>query len=164
MTLKPKDISAKEINEILEYRDGEFYWKVGGNGRRPGKKTGCLGSGGYLQVRIKYKLYLVHRLVWIMHGKEPAPIIDHINGNKLDNRLENLRAVTQSQNSMNRKQRSDNTSGIKGVRWSKHKQKWIGTVGINYKSYSVGEFNNKEDAAIAVAVLREKLHGEFAQS
>ena len=99
-----------------------------------------------------------------MHGKEPAPIIDHINGNKLDNRLENLRAVSQSQNSMNRKQRSDNTSGIKGVRWSKHKQKWIGTVGMNYKNYSVGEFDSKEDAAIAVAALREKLHGEFARS
>lgn len=164
MTLKPKDISAEEINEILEYRDGQLYWKVSGNGRYPGKKTGCLGSGGYLQVRIKYKLYLVHRLVWIMHGKKPAPIIDHINGDKLDNRLENLRAVTQSQNSMNRKQRSDNTSGIKGVLWSKHKQKWIGTVGMNYKNYLAGQFDTKEDAAIAVAALREKLHGKFARS
>jgi len=163
MTLKPKEISADFVREIFEYKDGLLFRKKGGKKDWAGKPAGTLGSGGYLQVRVKGKLYLIHRLVWILHGKEFAPIIDHINGNKLDNRIENLRASSQSQNSMNRKQRSDNTSGIKGVRWSKHKQKWIGTIGINYKNYSAGEFDNKEDAAIAVAALRKKLHGEFAR-
>jgi hypothetical protein len=161
MTLKPKEISAKEINEILEYRDGKLYWKVGRNGRYPGKETGSLGSGGYLQVRIKYKLYLVHRLVWIMHGKDFAPIIDHINGDKLDNRIENLRTSSQSENSMNRRQRSDNTSGVKGVR--KRKNRWYVTVGLNGKNHYGGCFKTKEEACEAVKKLREELHGKFAR-
>ena len=97
-----------------------------------------------------------------MYGNEPVPYIDHINGDKLDNRIENLRAATHSQNCMNRCQRSDNKSGVKGVRLKKGK--WYGSIVLNGKTHSAGYFTEKEDAAAAVDKLRKELHGEFARS
>jgi hypothetical protein len=158
------DLSCEEANILFEYRDGELFWKQRGRSRQIGRPAGAVNRDGYRRIKYMYKLYAVHRLVWTYHGNDPVDFIDHINGDVLDNRIENLRAATHSQNCMNTRLRSDNTSGIKGVRWSKLKQKWIGTVGINYKNYCAGEFDTKEKAAEAVAKLRQELHGEFARS
>lgn len=159
---RTNDLTREEANELFEYRDGHLYWKISGNGRKVGMLAGSKSGDGYICVRIRYKLYRVHRLVWAMHGNDPAPFIDHINGDQLDNRIENLRAATHSQNCMNRRQRSDNKSGIKGV--MRKKDKWYGCVTLNYKVYPAGYFDCKEDAAAAVDKLRKELHGEFARS
>ena len=160
--MKTKDLAADLLHELFEYRDGKLYWKQPGKSRQMGKPAGSVIGDGYACIRIKYKLYRVHRLVWVMYGNEPVPYIDHINGEKLDNRIENLRAATHSQNCMNRCQRSDNKSGVKGVRLKKGK--WYGSIMLNGKSHSAGYFIEKEDAAVAVDRLRKELHGEFARS
>lgn len=160
--MKTNELAADLLHELLEYRDGELLWKVGGNGRRIGMVAGAINRDGYRRIKINYKLYAVHRLVWVMHGNDPVPFVDHINGDVLDNRIENLRAATHSQNCMNRRQRSDNKSGIKGV--MRKKDKWYGCVTLNYKVYPAGYFDRKEDAAAAVDKLRKELHGEFARS
>ena len=158
------DLSCEKVRELFDYKDGELFWKKIGPNKRTDRPAGAVNRDGYRRIKYMYKLYAVHRLVWTYHGNAPVAFIDHINGDVLDNRIENLRAATHSQNCMNTRLRSDNTSGIKGVRWSKLKQKWIGTVGVNYKNYCAGEFDTKEKAAEAVAKLRQELHGEFARS
>ena len=158
------DLSCEKVKELFDYKDGELFWKKIGPNKRTDRPAGAVNRDGYRRIKYMYKLYAVHRLVWTYHGNAPVAFIDHINGDVLDNRIENLRAATHSQNCMNTRLRSDNTSGIKGVRWSKLKQKWIGTVGVNYKNYCAGEFDTKEKAAEAVAKLRQELHGEFARS
>jgi hypothetical protein len=157
------DLSCEKVKELFDYKDGELFWKKIGPNKRTDRPAGAVNRDGYRRIKYMYKLYAVHRLVWTYHGNAPVAFIDHINGDVLDNRIENLRAVTHSQNCMNRKMRRNSTSGIKGVHWNSKKEKWVACVGLNYKSYRAGEFDTKEEAAAAVAILREKLHGEYAK-
>lgn len=100
------------------------------------------GNIFYVRFRVDDKPYYAHRVIWQMvYGEEPD-VIDHINGNGMDNRLFNLRNVTNKINTRNARKRTDNTSGITGVWWSKEKKKWVAEVGT--KKY--GYFANKEDA------------------
>lgn len=156
------DLSCEEANVLFEYRDGELYWKQRGRSRQMGRPAGGINGDGYRRIKINRKLYAVHRLVWVMHGNNPVPFVDHINGNVLDNRIENLRAATHSQNCMNRRVRFDSRSGVKGV--NLRKGKWHTCVILNNEKYSAGMFDRKEDAIDAVDKLRKKLHGEFARS
>lgn len=156
------DLSCEEANVLFEYRDGELYWKQRGRSRQMGRPAGGVNGDGYRRIKINRKLYAVHRLVWVMHGNDPVPFVDHINGDVLDNRIENLRAATHSQNCMNRRVRFDSKSGVKGV--NLRKGKWHTCVILNNERYSAGTFDRKEDAIAAVDKLRKKLHGEFARS
>ena len=160
--MKTNELAADLLHELLEYRDGELYWKQPGKSRQMGRPAGGINGDGYRRVKINRKLYAVHRLVWVMHGNDPVPFVDHINGDVLDNRIENLRAATHSQNCMNRRVRFDSKSGVKGV--TLKKEKWHACVTLDYKIYSGGYFDSKADAIAAVDKLRKELHGEFARS
>ena len=160
--MKTNELAADLLHELLEYRDGELYWKQPGKSRQMGRPAGGINGDGYRRIKINRKLYAVHRLVWVMHGNDPVPFVDHINGDVLDNRIENLRAATHSQNCMNRRVRFDSKSGVKGVTWKKNK--WYTCVILDYKRHSAGSFDNKEEAIVALDKLREELHGEFARS
>ena len=107
----------------------------------------------------------VHRTVYERtHGKKPKGFqIDHINGNILDNRIENLRLATYAENQWNAKTRVDNTSGIKGVCWHKLHKKWMAQIKSNGTRNYLGLFEDKEEAAKAVRKKRIELHGEFAR-
>ncbi len=86
---------------------------------------------------------------------------DHINHNKLDNRKKNLRICTRIQNNFNRKRKSNNTSGLKGVHFSKVTGKWMARVGANGIRHYLGVFETKEEAFEAYKVAAQKYHGEF---
>ena len=155
--------SKEELHALLEYKDGKLFWKVKRRGSvKFGDEAGSISNHGYRQVSINNKLYLQHRLIWIMHGNDPEDCLDHIDGDKLNNRIENLRVATVSQNAMNRKRYSNNTSGIKGVNWDKNRSRWQGRVEIKSKLYTTSYFKDKEECAKAVRELRAKLHGDFA--
>ncbi len=119
---------------------------------------------GYITLGIKNNTYLAHRLAWLyVYGKFPKNNLDHINGNRADNRICNLREVTQSQNSMNRTKQSNNTSGIKGVTWDKQCNKWKAQIKYNGKVKNLGVFRNIEDAEAVVKEARIKFHNDYAK-
>jgi len=109
------------------------------------------------------KVIHMHREVARRMGLDLSNEIDHINGDKLDNRRENLRSATRSQNKMNSGKPKNNTSGYKGVCWYKRGNKWRAQIGINGKLKHLGYFEDKEEAAKAYKKAAEKYHGEFVR-
>lgn len=112
----------------------------------------------------KQKDVKMHRFIMELEGHNIKGLtIDHKNGNKLDNRVENLRVATTGQNNRNVIKRGNNTSGYKGVHWDKKSQKWISRIRIGGgQRLTLGKFSNKEDAAKAYNEAALKYHGEFA--
>ncbi len=110
--------------------------------------VGYVGSNGYLMTRFWGKQTPVHRIIWIMHnGPIPANLqIDHIDRNKLNNRIENLRLVTASGNKQNQDIQSNNTSGHRGISWSKKDNHWFAYITKDRKQYVLGCFKKFEDA------------------
>jgi len=159
-----RDLTVDLLNHLFEYdkETGNLIWKIQQRGIRKGSIAGSVKSHGYLCVGINYKSYRAHRLIFLMHKGYLPKTIDHINGDKLDNRIENLRAATVGQNQHNRKTNANNTSGYKGVSWNKARKKWITGIKLEGKRIHLGYFDNVEEAAEAVRKAREELHGDFA--
>jgi HNH endonuclease len=124
-----------------------------------GDVVGSIDGDGYWRTRIKGKDYKMHRLAFVyMTGSSPEYQVDHINGNKTDNRWENLRAVTAAQNRRNTKRRITNTSGVTGVFWGLRRRKWLVYISASTKRIYLGAFTNK-DEAIRVRKQAENLYG-----
>ena len=151
--------SQQELQEWFDYRDGNLYRKKTNTNRvKVGSEAGCVNMNQYVQVSFKGKFYYIHRFIWAWHGKslEPNEEIDHIDGNSLNNRIENLRAVSRKQNQENTKSaRKDSKSRIKGVCWDKSMKKWKANIGHNGKVMNLGLYENIEDA-IAARIEGEK--------
>ena len=98
-----------------------------------------------------------------MHYGSLPKSIDHIDGNSLNNKIENLRACTASENLCNARLRSDNTSGVKGVDWFKPQQRWRARVKLDKKEFHLGYFHTKEEAIDAVMANRNKIHKDFSR-
>ena len=159
--MKTKEYPTQEfLREKFIYKDGYLYKRISKDldGNEFGKKylsrTGT--EQGYYCIEIKTKKFLTHRLIWIYHFGEMLNSlqIDHINGNKIDNNINNLRLVTQTENNRNASIRKDNISGNQGVSWSNRDKVWYARIGINY----LGTFKNLEDA-IKVRKEAEILYG-----
>lgn len=147
------DISHERLLELLSYNPetGDFTWKVTrSHNARAGARTGRLDGRGYYQVCVDGKRYLAHRLAWFyVHREWPADQIDHINWNRSDNTLLNLRAVSRSVNGRNKRKAS--TSGeVVGVRFHKSAQKWAAWINDRpaHQKY-LGHFAKHEDAVAA---------------
>lgn len=139
------------------------YNPISGNFLRDGKRAGTLNRLGYVQIKMDGRLYLAHRLAWFLHyGYLPAKQIDHVNGNKADNRISNLRLASGSENLRNRGKPCNNTSGYKGVSWIAHYQKWQATIKFDGKNKYLGRFATREEAAEAYSKAALQHHGEFA--
>jgi len=165
--------SQEELHELFEYREDNIsqplIWKIRPSRRvKIGDAAGCSNecsetNKGYYAIRINGTNYQLQRLVWIYHNGDIPDVmqVDHIDGNKVNNRIENLRLATQSENNHNTKISSKNTSGVKGVSWSKQKKKWRAQIRINYKQKFIGLFDTIEEAEAAVIATRNNLHGDF---
>ena len=153
--------------EIFRYKDGKLFWNASPRSRaRIGDETGNLDSTGHLCVKYKRKAYMVHRIIWEM-AEGPIPEgheIDHVNGLRDDNRVDNLRLATRSQNQWNSCKHKDNTSGLKGVWWHKLKQKWTAQIMAFGKRRFLGYFLTKEEAYQARLEAEKLFHGEFVPS
>lgn len=159
-------LTQQYLKEILEYRDGELYWNASRKGgtATAGSLAGCQKSGGYWHTRIGKQRYSNHRLVFLMHHGYLPKFVDHIDGNRSNNRIENLRSASRQQNNCNAQIRSDNTSGIKGVSWHKKTGKWTVRVQTNKTRKWLGLFDDLELAQLVAIEARDKYHKEFARN
>ena len=158
-------LTQERIRELLRHEsNGNFYWLVDRNHRaRAGDEAGTLHPSGAIVISVDGKIYKAHRLAWLYHnGYLPQKQIDHINRNRRDNRIENLRLVTNSQNSMNKGRHPMNKSGVKGVCWESRKKRWKAEVWKENKCHFGGYHKTIDAARIAVEKLRNELHGEYA--
>lgn len=135
---------------------GELRRKDGRNAARPMSK-------GYLNVYFGGKTYKAHIIAWAIHsGSYPKSLLDHINGNKSDNRIANLREADAFQNTRNAKRRSDNTSGIKGVYFHTQSQKWTAQIRVGSGIITLGRFSDIGEAAKVRKEAAEKYHKDYA--
>lgn len=158
-------ITVDRLNELFVYKDGLLIRKIFRTGHRAyaGDIAGTTKPRGYRDIKVDNKRYAAHRLIFLMfHGYLPERI-DHIDGNCGNNRIENLRPTTASNNAANQKLSIKNTSGYKGVYWKKSEGKWIVSIQKNYKAHHGGTFTNKREAARAYDKLALELFGEFAR-
>lgn len=161
-------MSKINYNDIFEYRDGRLLWKVRrSSNARIGDEAGhiyCdIWGKRYRRVKINGKLIRVHRIIYEMFkGSIPAKIqIDHKDGDGTNNRIENLRLATNSENGKNRKIHRNNTSGLKGVFWYKNRSKWRSTIQVDGKRVHLGYFSTKEEAHNAYCIAARELHKDF---
>lgn len=156
-------MTKEELEKLFEYKDGELYWKVTRNNKtKKGMLAGGRSINGYIYVTINNKNYRAHRIIYLLHHGVAPKILDHIDGNRQNNKIANLREATSSQNSMNSKIKKDNTSGVKGVHLHKPTGKWIVRVNINKQRKHLGLFEDFELAALVATEARDKYYGEFA--
>ena len=160
--IKAKELpSADYLKSIFEYRDGKLYHLKSGSGVTVGKLAGNY-SQPYVAVKIKQSAYKLHRVIFMMHHGYCPETIDHINGNKHDNRIENLRGATHVENKRNKALDLTNKSGVKGVYWAKQAKKWVAQMWVNGKKRHLGCFDDLNLAQEFMELAREMVHGKFA--
>ena len=153
-------VTAALVRELLEYDAlaGTFTWRS--TTRSAGKQAGTRRSTGYIAISINNRTYYAHRLAWLyVHGAWPDPQIDHINRDKADNRIVNLRVVTSSQNHANRAVKTK--SGFKGVYPTKS-GKWQVLISVEGRSWHLGTFSDIEEAKARYLKAAQNHHGECA--
>lgn len=179
------DISRDDVLAILDYCPvtGQFIWKerpvsdfVDGkrsaetvakawNGQCAGRVAGARDRHGYVNLRVKGRLYKAHRLAWLVEtGEWPKGEIDHINGDTGDNRAFNLRVTNRYGNNQNTRMKRISRNGLKGVRWHARLGKWSAGIRSNGVRHYLGLYETKEAAHQAYVRAAERLNGEFARA
>lgn len=155
-------MKIEELRQALQYEPetGILRWKISPrNDVNPGDIAGSLDTEGYVILSFKGHPYKAHRLAWMyVHGALPDKNIDHINQNKQDNRIANLRLCTNSENHQNTSPPANNTSGHKGVTWNKKDRKWRAQIKLNYRLRYIGSFDSKEQAIAARKQAEKEMH------
>jgi hypothetical protein len=144
-------ITFEEANALLNYnpKTGMFTWKIDrGSTHKAGEITGSIRVGGYSKIAINKKSYCAHRLAWLLHYKEPPKHqIDHIDRDRLNNKISNLRDVTSSINNRNKALTSRNTTGYIGVR--KKGNSYEAGITLNHRTIYLGSFPTAAEASMA---------------
>ncbi len=159
-------ITHAELREYLNYdqRSGIFTRKIGNNRAPAGTVSSTTSNGnGYARMGVRGRRYYVHRLAWLyMTGEWPADEIDHINRDRSDNRFDNLRAASKTQNMGNTPLSLRNTSGVRGVYWAARQKKWAAYITKNDKTCFLGTFGSVEAATRARRAAAVDYFGAFA--
>ncbi len=155
-------ITQERLKELLSYdpETGIMKWKVNKGAVRAGQIAGN-ATRGYLQLTVDQHSTFLHRFIWLyVYGKWPDGNIDHIDGNRLNNRIFNLRDVSQAMNIQNeRKPRKNNKSGFLGVKASRGL--WKAEISINGKTKFIGRFKTPEEAHFAYIEEKRRVHPGF---
>ncbi|MBR7902754.1 HNH endonuclease [Burkholderia cenocepacia] len=156
-------LNPDRLHGLLTYdaETGEFLWRSSGKGRRPDLRAGTMRKG-YLTITIDWQRYAAHRLAWMMvHGQIPDGMqIDHINRNRLDNRICNLRLASPLGNMWNSPVKRNSRTGVKGV--SMARGKFRALIRADGKRRCLGYFDSIEEASRAYQQAAERVHGAFA--
>jgi hypothetical protein len=158
----------QRIRELLNYcpTTGLFTWKVRRGGLKAGSRAGYRNSEGYLRISIDGVRHFAHRLAYAIYHSVMPPRgvqVDHIDGDRANNRIDNLRLATHAENMRNRqKPGKRNRSGATGVCWYIRDQKWSAQIKKNGRQIHLGYFTNKQDAIAARRIAEAEHFGEFA--
>lgn len=158
-----KDLSVDDVYFYLDYVDGNFYWKNTTSRRVKKGDLAQVSGKRYLHLSINNKRYMKHKLIFFIHHGYAPKIIDHIDGNPLNNKIENLREADKYQNTWNSKVRKDSSIGLKGVTFHPQTNKYRSRIRCKYKTYSLGLFKTKEEAYQAYCQASLRLHQEFGR-
>ena len=157
------EITQEYVRQVFNYKDGDLFWNIKPNTRvRIGDKAGSQDAKGYLYLSLDRKKYPVHHIVFLYFNGYLPKMIDHIDNIKNNNKIENLREATYSQNNRNVLLRKDNKSGIKNVFFEKWTKKWKVMLRIDGKRKCFGRYSDVDLAELVAIEARNKYHGEYA--
>lgn len=161
-------VPVERLYMFLRYEPetGNFYWKVKRpSGVLPGDLAGGRKTSGYIRIDIDGRAYGAHQLAWLyMHGVFPDRYVDHANRNPSDNRIDNLRLATNSQNVANSSLWASNTSGFKGVTWNRKSRKWQAGIKVSGRSLHLGLYDEPTEAHRAYVEAAKVHFGIFARA
>lgn len=160
-------ITQELIAQCFEYKDGLLYWKDVTHSNKQSladKPAGSIHKTGYRHITWMGKIHKAHRLIFMLHYGYLPPEVDHINGDRQDNRIENLRPANRSENQCNRDVLANNTSGYAGVSWHKKSQSWLVRVMKNGKTVVNKYFKDLELAGLVATEARSLYHGAYAKN
>lgn len=164
------EMTKENLNTFFEYINGELFWKQPtGSAVKVGSKVNGIyrsGDNYYSTVRLKGITYPTHRIVWIMHsGDIPTGyMVDHIDGDGLNNRIDNLRLALSAQNTSNSRKRPNTSSQYKGVHFNKATDKWFASISVDGKKFHLGSYDAELDAHLSYCDAAEAAFGEFFNS
>ena len=160
-------LSCEQLRDVLSYctETGIFTWKQSRTPVKAGQQAGGISGSGYRRIVIDGRAYQASHLAWLyVHGKWPPAVeMDHKDGDTLNDRIDNLRPATSSQNSANTRKPITNTSGYKGVTWNRRVGKWQSQIKVGGRSIYLGIYGNAEDAHAAYVAISRELRGDFAR-
>lgn len=151
-------LTQQQLLDVLECDpiNGKLFWKIPARRRKVGDEAGALRPDGYVQIQINYELHLAHRLMFLATtGVYPTLEIDHINRNRSDNRMVNLRITTRKENGENLSIAKNNSSGFRGVSWDSVRNKWRVQVKHLQKNIFIGRYDSIVDAVNASMEARK---------
>lgn len=155
-------LTQAQLKELLNYdpATGAFTWVARLGSARPNTPASAhVDQYGYKRLMVHGRPYAQHRLAWMyMTGEWPAQQVDHLNGNRGDNRWVNLREATDAQNRQNMAKKAGTRSRLQGVTWFPRDGKWRSRLTINYKSHFLGYHDTEEEAHQAYLKAKAKLH------
>lgn len=153
-------LTQEYLKEKFTYKDGELIRNSNG------KVVQCSKTNGhrYLRMFIDGKAIALHRVIFLYHHGYMPKITDHIDGDKYNNKIENLREVTQQQNCLNKAHHKNSASPFKNVYWHNKMNKWAVCMSINGVRKRFGYFADIELADLVAQEARSKYHGEFARN
>jgi len=160
-------VTRERLVELVAYNPetGTFTNKVSRGGVAIGRVLGNLSPSGYLRISVDNTGYLAHRLAWLwVYGEFPPGGLDHKDGNRVNNRIENLRLAGPENNAANKIKQPFNTSGYKGVYWQKRARKWVATIRFRGKERYLGLFLDAREAARRYDQEAVILWGEYANT
>jgi HNH endonuclease len=158
-------MTQQEALYHFEYLDGRLIYKnkVPRSSKVAlGEEVGNRRPDGYIKVNFKRKQYYAHRIIYLMHHGFYPDEVDHIDRNPRNNKIENLRSATRSENAANRGVGKSNKSGFLGVFWNTQSAKWNAKIKINGKDKHLGFYDLLEDAASAYETASKRYHGKFS--
>lgn len=170
---KQRAVTAAALREALEYdpQTGVFRWRHRPNARAcentrfAGRVAGSVNSEGYSEIRLNGARLLAHRAAWLfIYGEWPQLQIDHLNGQRGDNRILNLRLASNRQNKWNSRTPKNNRCGAKGVRQCPVTLKWRAAIHKDGTTYHLGYHASRETASAAYLAKARELFGEFANA
>jgi hypothetical protein len=157
-------MNQQDLLDRFEYKDGSLFYKQSQGCMRQGTEAGSPDKDGYLKTLINRKPYRVHRLVFMMHHGYLPELLDHIDGDPQNNRIENLRPATYSQNNLNRGKHKRNTSGYKGVTWVATAGRYSSRLAIDGKRLFLGYFDTPEEAHKAYCIAAQEHQPNYVRT